>query len=93
MPGEEISTKIIGWCSSILIVLTLAKQVYDQWRSGESSGVSPWLYGGESVASLGFAIYSWKVQNWIFFVSNSAALLSALAGAIVMWRNKQRHID
>jgi uncharacterized protein with PQ loop repeat len=90
MQAEDTSTQIIGWFSSALIVITLAKQVYDQWRSGESSGVSPWLYGGESVASLGFAIYSWRVQNWIFFISNSAALLSALIGAAVMWRNKHR---
>ena len=49
-------TEVIGWASSLILVLTIAKQVYKQWQDETSEGVSKWLFIGQLAASLGFTI-------------------------------------
>jgi MtN3 and saliva related transmembrane protein len=84
-------TEAIGWISSFILVLTIAKQVYKQWQEGSSEGVSKWLFIGEITASLGFAIYSWLLNNWVFVVTNIAMLLSSLAGLGIVYWHKRSH--
>ena len=80
----------VGWVSSVILVLTIAKQVYKQWQEGTSEGVSKWLFVGQISASLGFTVYSWLVRNWVFVVTNFVMLLSALIGlCIVIYHKKQ----
>ncbi|MBF5044975.1 hypothetical protein FGE12_21415 [Aggregicoccus sp. 17bor-14] len=76
----------LGWVSSFVLVLTIGKQVYKQWRSGTSEGVSKWLYIGQIAASVGFTLYSWLVHNWVFVVTNGLLLLQALLGAWLHYR-------
>ena len=83
-------TEAIGWASSFILVLTIAKQVYKQWREGSSEGVSRWLFVGQMAASLGFTIYSWLVNNWVFVVTNSLMLLNGLLGLIIVLRHRRR---
>jgi MtN3 and saliva related transmembrane protein len=79
-------TETIGWVSSLILILTLGKQVYKQWKEGTSEGVSKWLFIGQVSASAGFAVYSWLLQNWVFVVTNVVALLSAFVGlGITYW--------
>ena len=86
------ATELIGWCSSFILVLTIGKQVYKQWQEGTSEGVSKWLFIGQMSASLGFTIYSWLVNNWVFVVTNSVMLLSGLIGlGIVLHHRKREH--
>lgn len=33
-------TEVIGWASSLILILTIGKQVYKQWQDGSSEGVS-----------------------------------------------------
>ena len=84
-------TEIIGWVSSVILVLTIGKQIYKQWKEESSEGVSKWLFIGQIAASAGFVVYSWLVKNWVFVVTNSMMLLSAFAGlGIVLfhrWRS------
>ncbi len=85
--------EIIGWVSSFILVLTIAKQVYKQWQEQTSEGVSKWLFIGQISASLGFTIYSWLVRNWVFVVTNAVMLLNGLAGlfiTIIHRRRKQK---
>ena len=77
---QDVVTETIGWVSSIILVLTISKQIYKQWQEESSEGVSKWLFIGQMLASLGFTIYSWLVQNWLFVVTNSLLLLSAFIG-------------
>ena len=79
MPG------LIGWVSSVVLVLTIARQVYREWKSGTSEGVSKWLYIGQLAASAGFTAYSALVRNWVFIVTNSVMLVNAAVG-LVIWR-------
>jgi uncharacterized protein with PQ loop repeat len=84
------ATELIGWCSSFILVLTIARQVYKQWQEGTSEGVSKWLFIGQMSASLGFTIYSWLVNNWVFVVTNLVMLISGLIGFCIVLRHRKR---
>jgi uncharacterized protein with PQ loop repeat len=83
-------TEAVGWVSSLILVLTIAKQVYKQWREGSSEGVSKWLFVGQISASLGFTIYSWLVSNWVFVVTNAVMLVNGLLGLLIVLRHRRR---
>lgn len=84
------ATELIGWCSSLILMLTIGKQVYKQWQEGTSEGVSKWLFIGQMSASLGFSIYSWLVNNWVFVVTNSVMLLGGLVGLGILLHHRKR---
>lgn len=84
-------TEIIGWMSSLILILTLGRQVYKQWKEGSSEGVSKWLFIGQVTASAGFALYSWRLRNWVFVVTNLVALSSAFVGlGITCWHKRSK---
>ncbi len=83
-------TEIIGWVSSMILLLTIGKQIHKQWREESSEGVSKWLFIGQVAASIGFTIYSWLVNNWVFVVTNSLMLLSAFVGLGIVLRHRRR---
>ena len=80
----------VGWVSSFILVLTIAKQVYKQWQEGTSEGVSKWLFVGQISASLGFTAYSLLVRNWVFVVTNSLMLLNGLLGLVIVFYHRRR---
>ena len=80
----------VGWVSSFILVLTIAKQVYKQWQEGSSEGVSKWLFVGQISASLGFTVYSWLVRNWVFVVTNSLMLVNGLLGLLIVLHHRRR---
>jgi uncharacterized protein with PQ loop repeat len=84
--GEEA----VGWVSSGILVLTIAKQVYKQWQEGSSEGVSKWLFVGQMAASLGFTVYSWLVSNWVFVVTNALMLCNGLLGLLIVLHHRRR---
>lgn len=84
-----MNADVIGWISAAILVMTLSRQVYSQWRSGSVDGVSKWLFIGQLAASLGFTIYSFLVENWVFVFANFFIFLTALAGELVYLRNKR----
>jgi len=83
-------TDLIGWGSSLILLATLMRQVYIQWRSKASAGVSAWLFVGQCVSSVGFIIYSFLLHNWIYVSSNVAILVTALVGEGLFLRNRQK---
>ena len=83
-------TEMIGWASSMILVLTIGKQIYKQWREESSEGVSKWLFIGQVAASIGFTIYSSLVKNWVFVVTNSLMLLNAFVGLGILLRHRRR---
>ncbi|WP_437777842.1 hypothetical protein [Sorangium sp. So ce1097] len=80
----------IGWISSFILVLTVGKQVYKQWKSKTSEGVSRWLFIGQLAASVGFVVYSWLVENWVFVATNLLMVANALAGAVIVYIQRRR---
>ena len=83
-------TEAIGWISSVILVLTIGKQVFKQWHEGSSEGVSKWLFVGQMAASLGFTIYSWLVSNWVFVVTNAVMLVNGLLGLLIVLHHRRR---
>jgi uncharacterized protein with PQ loop repeat len=73
-------TDFIGWASSIILLLTLIKQVHKQWKEGTSKGISRWLFVGQVLASAGFTIYSYLVGNWVFTITNAFLTLNSFVG-------------
>lgn len=85
-----MGTEAVGWVSSGILVLTIAKQVYKQWQEGSSEGVSKWLFVGQMAASLGFTVYSWLVSNWVFVVTNALMLVNGLLGLLIVLHHRRR---
>jgi MtN3 and saliva related transmembrane protein len=83
------SVDLIGWLSSAVLLATIGRQVFTQWRTRSATGVSRWLFVGQLTASTGFAIYSYLLHNWVFLVSNLALLVTAVAGEIIYLKNKE----
>jgi uncharacterized protein with PQ loop repeat len=83
-------TELIGWTSSSILVLTIAKQVHKQWKDDSSAGVSRWLFVGQLAASLGFTVYSVLVRNWVFVVTNALMLVNALLGLAIVAHHRRR---
>lgn len=77
----------LGWGASAILLATLLRQVFVQWRERRTDGVSSWLFVGQITASVGFVIYSWLVDNRVFVVTNSALLLTGIAGQLIYRRN------
>jgi MtN3 and saliva related transmembrane protein len=73
-------TEFIGWTAATLLLATIGRQVYSQWRSRSWRGVSKWLFVGQITASVGFVVYSWLLGNWVFVVTNALMLCTALLG-------------
>lgn len=71
---------VIGWASSIILLLTLVKQVHKQWKDGETEGVSSLLFIGQLFSSIGFTIYSYLVENWIFTITNGILVINNILG-------------
>jgi MtN3 and saliva related transmembrane protein len=82
--------ELVGWVSSFILVLTISKQIYKQWREGSSENVSKWLFIGQMAASLGFTVYSWLVSNWVFVVTNLLMLLNGLVGLGIVLHHRKR---
>lgn len=78
----------IGWFATTVLLLTIGRQVFTQWRDKTSAGLSKWLFVGQMIASVSFVIYSWMLRNWVFVVTNAAMLVIAILGQIIYLRNK-----
>jgi Uncharacterized conserved protein len=78
--------EIIGWVSSLVLLLTLIRQVRKQWEDKTSEGLSKWLFIGQLVASVGFTIYSYLVSNWVFTVTNGLLTINNIIGIYLYFR-------
>ena len=83
-------TEILGWASSAILLITIAKQIHKQWSDDSSKGVSKWLFIGQFTASAGFTAYSFLVRNWVFVVTNLLMALSAVTGLVIVMHHRRR---
>jgi uncharacterized protein with PQ loop repeat len=85
--GETVFTELIGWSAAAILLATIGRQVFTQWRDRTTAGVSHWLFIGQLCASVGFVIYSWLLGDWVFVATNAAMLVTALVGQYIYLRN------
>jgi len=83
-------TDLLGWGSSVILLATLVRQVYTQWRTRATAGVSKWLFVGQCAASIGYIVYSVLLHNWVYVCSNAAILITAIVGESVYFRNRRQ---
>jgi MtN3 and saliva related transmembrane protein len=83
------SADLIGWTSSAILLATIVRQVYTQWKTKATGGVSQWLFIGQLTASIGFVVYSYLLRNWVFLTSNVALLATAILGEYLYLHNKK----
>src|SRR5450432_3533779 len=82
-------TEVVGWASTAVLLATISRQVYSQWKSKATAGVSRWLFVGQISASIGFICYSYQLHNWVFLFSNSAMLITAIMGEVIYISNRK----
>jgi MtN3 and saliva related transmembrane protein len=80
---------LVGWIASAILLATLARQTWRQWREPDPRGVSRWLFLGQIAASAGFVAYSWMLRNWVFIVTNTLILLTAVVGQLALSRARR----
>ncbi len=83
------SVDFIGWASSGVLLLTIMRQTYTQWKTKATAGVSRWLFVGQVVASTGYTVYSYLLHNWVFLTSNVVLLLTAILGEYLYVANRR----
>jgi uncharacterized protein with PQ loop repeat len=75
-----VSADPVGWFATAILILTMGRQTYTQWREKTSAGVSRWLFIGQIAASVAFVIYSALLGNIVFVVSNCFLIVIAITG-------------
>lgn len=80
---------LVGWIASAILLATLARQTWRQWREPDPRGVSRWLFLGQIAASVGFVAYSWMLRNWVFIITNTLILLTAIVGQLALSRARR----
>ncbi len=80
----------LGWASSFVLLLTIGRQIYKQWKENTSTGVSKWLFVGQLASNAGFVAYSVLVANWVFVVTNAALFAGNLLGLAITLRHRRR---
>jgi uncharacterized protein with PQ loop repeat len=83
-------TELIDWFAATVLLATIGRQVYNQWRDGSTKGLSRWLFIGQITASIAFVVYSWLLGNWVFVVTNVLMLGTAVVGEWVFLVNRRR---
>ncbi len=81
--------EILGWASSLILLATLVKQVYKQWKDRTSEGISKWLFVGQLAASVGFTVYSVVTGSWVFAFTNAALTVNNIIGIWLYFRYKE----
>jgi MtN3 and saliva related transmembrane protein len=76
--------------SSVILLLTLVKQVKKQWDEKNSEGLSKWLFIGQLFASVGFTTYSYFVSNWVFMVTNGLLTINNVIGIYLYFKYRDR---
>ncbi len=85
-----MGAETVGWLSSLILVVTVGKQVYKQWHEGVGEGVSRWLFVGQIAASTGFVVDSWSFKNWVFVATNALLLVNGAFGLALVLRQRRR---
>lgn len=79
----------LGWSASGVLLVTLGRQVWVQWKEQRTEGVSSGLFLGQITASAGFTAYSALIGNPVFVITNAALLVTGLTGQWIYRRNRR----
>lgn len=86
----EQPADLLGWAATVVLIATLARQIYKQHQQTSAEGVSTWLFIGQITASVLFIIYSALLGSTVFVVTNSLILLTAVVGQVLAVQRRRR---
>ncbi len=87
---ELDASLLVGAASSLILLLSLSSQVWWQYRDRITRGVSRGFFIGQVMSSAGFILYSASIGSWLFVLTNTLILTSAVAGCLVVRFNRRR---
>lgn len=76
-----------------MLVATLWRQIWKQWRADDAKAVSTWLFIGQMTASVLFIAYRIALHSWVLVVTNSLVLATAIAGQCMAWMKRRRALS
>ncbi len=85
-----MTTELIGWSASLVLLATISRQTFLQYRHGRNAPVSRWLFVGQILGSLGFLVYAWLLRNWVFVATNAMLLIAAVIGEWITLRQDRQ---
>ncbi len=88
----DLGTEAVGWVATGILIATVGRQAFTQWKSRSTAGLSKWLFVGQLAASTGFVVYSFLLDNIVFVVSNLFLLAIAAIGQVLYLRNRRREV-
>ncbi len=80
----------VGWLAGMVLLATVSRQVWTQYRTRCAAGVSRWLFTGQVTASSGFVAYSIAKGDMLFTATNLLMLIVADIGKVIDWHNRSR---
>ena len=80
---------VLGYASSVVLIITIGVQIRRQWMAESTEGVSPWLFVGQCAASTGFLVYSVLIHALPFVITNAVLAAAAVVG-LAVWIVKSR---
>ena len=86
--GSIYMIDLLGWIAAGILIMTIGRQVYTQWKTRSVQGVSRWLFVGQITASIGFVLYSYALKNWVFVITNLVMFITAVFGQVVFTQNQ-----
>ena len=83
-----LSPEPLGWLASLILLSTIARQIWRQAHAPTVEGVSKWLFIGQMAASVLYLVYSILVKNPVFIASNAALLVAGITGQVIYLRRR-----
>ena len=84
-----VDAEWIGWASTGILIITVGRQAFTQWKETSTAGLSRWFYVGQLATSAGYVTYSVLLNNIVFVISNVFLLMIAIVGQILFIRNRR----
>jgi MtN3 and saliva related transmembrane protein len=69
-------TEAIGWFAAIVLLSTIGRQVYTQWRDGSSKGLSNWIF----VVTNALMLVTAALGQWIYLSNKDRRVDFTLPG-------------
>ncbi|WP_437592125.1 hypothetical protein [Sorangium sp. So ce1000] len=83
---------VVGWISSLLLLVTFGTQTYKQWKGdeGKSEKYTLIFFVAAIAGTAGNLIYSVLVNNWVFTALNAALVVNNAIGLWIAVHHRKR---
>ena len=88
LSAHLLSPEPLGWFASLILLSTIARQIWRQAHALTVEGVSKWLFIGQMAASVLYLVYSILVKNPVFIASHAALLVAGITGQVIYLRRR-----